>query len=87
MSKRGLGSDSLAMRKLDTMYEKIDPYEKEVGGSAYVAKERRQNSISSLYETDATAGKKEASKNLVSIIIASVACIAIIVAVVIVGLM
>ena len=85
MRGRGLGGDSHAMRKLDTIIEAEDPYQKEVGGPAYLPKERKESSVVGLYKDREfeRQERNEKSKAINTVIVATV-CAFIVAAVVIV---
>ena len=65
MAKLKLAENTQALKKLDTLIQKDDPYKDKPGGGAYVANTRRVSTITNMYKEE----KQEKSKLLRNIIL------------------
>lgn len=78
--KLRLAEDTHALKKLDTLIQKEDPYRDLPGGGAYVAAERQVSTITNMYREE----KKEKPRILQTVLI--IAAMTIVVALLIVGM-
>lgn len=78
-----IAEDSQAMKKLDTQIQEDDPFAKEPGGSAYVAKETGIGRIEQMYSSGMQEYNKKVSHgNLVAtvtVIIVGIALVALLI--------